>query len=534
MEKRITVFFSFLISCVFFIIVNLNYISGEKSAWLKKAAAKQYSYKLKVAKLRGNIYDCNKINLINNKNNNIAAVLPDINLGEKLRKIFSQEEVNEILEKNLKNEPFTLKLPENIDLGTLEDIKFFEIPERYNEKQICPHVIGYLNSEGNGVCGVEKSFNDFFKEKEGVIYVKYTMDALGKILPGAEEEIEDESCFKKRGVVLTIDKNIQEIAENAMKKHIQKGAAVVLEVPSGEIRALVSMPDFSPKDLEQALNSKDSPLINRAFCAYNLGSIFKIVTSAAALESGVDKDEIFKCTGSFNDFSCYNKNKHGEVNMKEALKLSCNGYFINLSEKIGAKQLLEKSYNFGFGKELKFASELISSAGKLPELKDLSAKKALGNFSFGQGDLMATPVQVAGLLNSVVSNGNYIKPSLIKGLVDENLEYIKINDKFKGKKVMSKNNAEFLKDSLRATVEEGTGRRGKPDRCTSGAKTSTAETGIKLNDKFISQGWFGGFFPYENPRYVIVVLAENAETGGGTCGPVFKEIADNVFDNFLT
>ncbi|MDR1467096.1 MAG: penicillin-binding protein 2 [Oscillospiraceae bacterium] len=532
MKKRVTIFFFILISAICFAVFNLYFLS--QLDWLQSAATIQHFNKLKVGTIRGNIYDCNKVPLVNTEKDKIAAIMPSVKTNKELKKAFSSEKMKEILPRLSKLEPFCLKIP--YYMGDIPGVDIFDVPKRYSYNQICPHIIGYVNDSGEeGICGIEKSYNDFFYDCFGEISVRYDANAKGGMLGEKNREIKDTSYMKNRGVVLTIDQKIQEITQISMEKHVKKGAALVVEIPNSEIRSCVSLPNFSPNNLENALKNPDCPLINRAFSEYNVGSIFKLVTAAAALEYGIPSSFKFNCTGNIDvnsiNIDCFGGFGHGQVDMKEAMKHSCNGYFVKLAERFPPEKILNLSSKLGFGETQEFAPYVFSSKGNLPSLDELKNKVSLANFSFGQGFLMATPVQIISLINTIASEGNYIKPSLIKGLVNESLDFTEEIEQMKPEKILSNRTTKILKEQMKASLMGGTSFAGKPSKISAAAKTSTSQTGIINNEGHkVLQAWFGGFFPYENPKYAVVVLAEDAESGGRDCGPVFVEIADKITD----
>ena len=169
------------------------------------------------------------------------------------------------------------------------------------------------------------------------------MDGAGKPLQGIAPEIQNTLDEAKAGIVLSIDQQIQYIAEQAAKKYIDRGAVVVLEPKTGQVLAMVSLPDFQQDTLVEALDDERSPLLNRALCNYNCGSVFKIVSAAAALEAGVSLSESHTCTGSINvggiSFHCHNRLGHGVMSMVSGFAQSCNPYFIQLMQGVGGEAL---------------------------------------------------------------------------------------------------------------------------------------------------------------------------------------------------
>ncbi len=501
---------------------------------LRDAAINQQSYKLKVSDVRGSIYDCRNIPLVNTNKKIVAAVIPCLESLSALTPVVPESKREELYKKCSGNIPFTIEMSKNI---TCPWIKVFEVPIRYSGIMLAPHIIGYISGEKKGVYGIEKAFDEYLSGKDQNICIKYDVDASGKMLPGGESVIEDRSYCNSKGVILNLDGRIQAIAEETANKYINRGSVVITQVPECEIRASVSLPSFFPGDVSGYLNDKNSPLLNRSLCSFNLGSIFKLVTSAAALEKGTSKTLIYKCPG-INEvedarFKCFNCKEHGEINMEQAIAYSCNGYFIELIKNVISKdELLKMAQKFGLGREIVLSEGIVSKEGKLPSKESLENVKTLANFSFGQGALLATPIQIAGMINAIASDGVYTYPKLVKGLANENMKFSKydLNDKLDTKeKILSSYVASELKSFMKASVEYGTGLKGKPQMVEVGAKTSTAQTGIIENGKRIEQSWFAGFFPYDKPKYVMVVLSEGGEGGGESAGPIFKEIVERMY-----
>lgn len=528
MEKRTAAFFGFFMLCMFICILSVYTVSS--GAYLAQTAENQSSYKLTIAETRGTIYDCNKMAITGGEKEYLAAVAPSMESAAALSKVLPKNEMESIYKSLTAGKPFILKLPKNVNANGID---VFTVEKRYSDKQTAANIIGYLDGSGVGAAGVEKAFEEELSKKQGSISVQYKVDAVNRVLVGENRKINDTSYLKNRGVVLTIDKNIQEIAEQAAEKYLNKAAVLVTEVPSCKIRALVSLPTFSPNDVASALNSDDSPLINRCLSEYNVGSVFKIVSAASALEYGISPNTEYTCTGATDVyggmFHCFNGKSHGSVNMKSAIAQSCNTYFINAMQEVPQAQFLSTTQNMGFGRSFEIAPGIVSRPGNLPTLKSLTIPRALANFSFGQGELTATPLQIAAMVNTVASSGCFTQPYLYEGLVNENLNYIYKAPEQKHTQVISDNTAALLKDFMKESIETGTSNKGKPSNGTAGAKTATAQTG-KYNDKGVEivQSWFAGFYPYDNPKYVITVFSEDGTGGGATCGPVFKQIADEL------
>ena len=159
--------------------------------------------------------------------------------------------------------------------------------ERYGDEQLAPHIVGYLNPEKtNGAAGIEMAYDDLLKQYDGSLKLRYTLDAAGHTLTLNPPEVLRDNYKSEGGVALTLDADFQRIAQRAMKG-VEKGAAVVMDVATGDVKASVSVPAYDANDLAASLQDPDSPFVNRAFSQYNVGSTFKLVVAAAALESGM-------------------------------------------------------------------------------------------------------------------------------------------------------------------------------------------------------------------------------------------------------
>ena len=531
MSKRVSVFFG--IFMVFMFVTVLRIFDVTTGAGLAETANEQHSYKITLASTRGTIYDC-KLNALtgNGKDEYYAAVTPETKSAAVLSTVFSGVKMDGIYKLLEQGNPFAVKLPKEI---SAEGIDVFRVQKRYSDKQQATHVIGYLDASGAGAAGIEKSFDNQLTENQGKISVIYNVNAVNSILKGEKEKISDTSYLGKSGVVLTLDKTIQNIAEKAADKYIAKGAIVVAKIPTCELRAVVSRPNFSPDNVASAFKSGDSPLLNRALSAYSVGSVFKLAVAAAALENGISPNFEYTCTGSINvdgrAFHCYNGESHGKENMEKAIANSCNAYFINLSQHIPTSKLLETASSLGFGKSFEIAPHTASVSGELPSTDELTAsRRALANFSFGQGNLTATPLQITAMVNTIASGGVFYEPSLYEGIVNDKLKYTETAAQKHGKQVISENTAKLLRRFMKASIEYGTSKKAKPESGGAGAKTATAQTGKYDDMTEINNSWIAGFFPYENPEYVITVFSEDGVTGGSKCGPAFKEIADDIFE----
>ena len=410
-----------------------------------------------------------------------------------------------------------LTITTDINRGGIYDCNFKSLVQEDRESipQLAQHVVGYC-SDNNGINGIEKQYNDFLISQSQNSTLTYTLDALGNPLKNTPPQV-SLSPHIESGVVLTIDKRIQEIIEEIGNKSIENGAIVVLDPNTSHIKASASFPTYS--DIEVAMDANNSPLINRAYSNYSIGSIFKLVTCATALESQISTYLTYDCKGSITlkdtTFSCHKKTGHGKINMSEAIAVSCNPYFIELSKQLDSESFLNMASDLSFGK----------NGGHLPQ--SFNNLGDLGNFSFGQGELTATPVQVAQMIGAILNGGNTILSTTTLGTTSDGktIDYLENNYPTKA---MSTHTANILKSMMVDAVMNTENQNAKPIKTNAGGKTSTAQTGEFVDGVEKLNGWFSGFFPVENPRYVVVVLVEDATNGNHDASPIFSEIADKL------
>lgn len=493
------------------------------------ATGSQSVYKLDVAKTRGIIYDCRMRPLVGARRQWVAAVAPTIEAIGALETV-TEGEYRERLKLGLEDgKPFTMLLDKVVDNQCVD---LFSVPKRYSENQLAPHIIGYLDSMGSGVTGIELAMNDILDENTGEISIYYQVDALGRVIAGADRLVENNLERAQGGVALTIDSTLQRIAQEAAGK-LGTGAVVITEAPGCSIRAVASVPDFSPLAVGDVTDDKDAPLVNRAFSAYSPGSVFKLIAAAVELEEG-SSPKSFTCTGSINSdgliFNCIDGKPHGKLDLQGAIENSCNCYFINAARSLGGQSILSMAYNLGMGVEQEFGRGLITDSGKLPEASSLKNVRALANFAFGQGELSVTPLQLCAMMNAIASDGEYSTPQLIQGQVNSNKEllaYQSISDKTV--KAMEITTAKKLQKALISTAQKGTATVGAPGNCVSGIKTGTAQTGVYENGEELLNFWYCGFICQDGqPKYCITVLKDSSPEDKGATAQVFKEIATKI------
>lgn len=497
---------------------------------VRQAADYSSSKTIDVAKLRGTVYDCKMRPLTNSENDVFAAAKPSNEALAALKGKVMPDVFESVMQRMSKGNPVAVKVDSAVK--PTENLVMSEVPRRYSDAFTACHIIGYLGSDGNGISGIEKAYNGILSQNNSMVSFRFSANAMGRVMLGEGIEVVG-NTVPRNGVSLTIDRDIQRITESVLDASgADCAAAVVVEVESGAIRACVSRPSFNQNNIYESLHDRKSPLINRAFLPFSVGSVFKPVVAAAALRNGINESFEYNCTGSVVcngvTFHCHKKDGHGILDMKGAVANSCNTYFIELALKTGSENILAVASDFGFGKKTFFADGMESAKGNLPSADELDSKAAVANLSFGQGSLLATPLQICSLMATIARDGVYIEPYLIEGEIDTEENLTRVYRYGEKKQVISRSVAEKLKRFLEAVVEEGSGSRARSESVFVAGKTATAQTGKIRNGEEIYNAWFAGYFPADNPKYAVAILKEDGGEGAVSCAPVFRDIAEKI------
>lgn len=519
--KRIAACYFMVVLLLFICIFRVFSVMSHKNY---KQAADQISRRVvELDYSRGTIFDTNMNKITNAKEIYNVVIFNQPSALSSLYSHFTGAEIEKIIAEIKQNGFAVRKMSKEIKS---EGIYCVTTYTHNDDSLLAKHIIGYTDSNGKGLCGLEASFDDklFCADKNQLVF---TINGQGNVISGYKPELKLNNEAKNSGIKITIDRAIQRIAEQQSMK-INSGAVVICEVETGKIRAMVSRPDYKLTALDLAVNNKAEPLLNRALCNYNIGSVFKPLVAGVGCEQG--KTLTVECKGYTNidglNFTCHNLGGHGQMNLKDAIKYSCNSYFYNFVQLIDTNLLLSTAKLAGMESSVILAPNLASAKGSLGSITERQpTKRELANLSIGQGELLLSPLTITNLYMAVAQGGSYRQSSLIEGEVKDGK--LKSQSPLPAKvKLFSKNTASMLKEYLASVLEEdGTGRKGKPDLTSAAGKTGTAQTGVVKDGKKVTNSWFCGFFPLENPKYAVTVLSENAQGG---CADVFAAIADKI------
>ena len=407
-----------------------------------------------------------------------------------------------------------------------------EILQRYAQPQPCTHMVGYVNAEGLGVCGIERAFDKVLSDAAGSLDLICTVNGYGAAIPGAGLRVEDAGYGNATGVCLTVDLTVQRAAERAMREAgFTRAAVVALDVTDGAILASASLPAYDPGDPAASLEDPDLPFLNRVLEAYPVGSVVKPFVAVSAIENGVAVNGNFVCTGCTAagdvSFYCFGHKAHGSEDLEAAMCNSCNTYFIDLGARLGGEALLGTLGGFGFGESIELAGPIVSVAGALPREEDLLAPAALANLCFGQGAFTASPLQLAAAYAALANGGVYNAPYLLRYLIDETGAPYAYYANGVSRRAADAGVCAVVSRALHRNMQIGTGVNARPENAEAAGKTATAQTG-RYDETGAEQlcTWFCGYVPYEAPRYAVAVLDENGSSASERCAAVFRAVAE--------
>ncbi len=527
-KRRVAALYALLLLC-FMVMVCRIYLLAQNSDYAARAEG-QSNTTLKLETKRGNFYDCEGRPLTGLDSVWYALCLPGERNYARLFDSAAPAQQAVLYQKRNSTAPFLLEVCRD-----LSGEGIFTVPaaRRYCQVPLCQHLIGYLDGDGSGVAGLEAAFDEVLRGEGLQDTIRCTTNAQGRLVEDTEP-VAERAQGSTSGVMLTISRSIQRGVEGVAAETMTSGCILVLDTATAKVRASVSVPGYDPENVQKSISAGDTSLLNRAFCAYAVGSVFKPVLAAAALENGQD-GLLYECEGYIRQdgqvYRCANGVPHGETGLAQALEKSCNGYFITLGQRLGAQTVREYAQRFGFGQAVYLAGGLKAPAGVLPLTADLASSGEFANFCFGQGQLLATPVQLAGMMNTIAAGGVYRTPSFLEAVVEEDTGAILENLAGAARyEVIGEDTAAALRAMLCGVVAEGTGREAAPLHGTAGGKTGTAQTG-RFNEagEEYKNLWFAGFYPGDAPRYTVVVMQDGQTDAAFSSAAIFAQVCEVLY-----
>lgn len=504
------------------LLCRIGYIQLLCGEELKAGAERQQIIPIEAKSGRGVIYDRNMVRLTDRNDSEYFLIPHSIDKGEvkTLLKKLGAEQAGQ------KNGDYTVYRGKVRRREVTERLRKeygiygFYYPARYDDEQTAVHLIGYRSGDGKtGLSGLEKMYQYKLSEAGTGLYM--TGDGTGAPVAGKGlTERKAENFVMPSALITTIDGELQRRTEDIMKKENITGAVVVVQAGTGRILAMASTPAFNPNNIAESLLSQRGELVNKATSGlYPPGSVFKTVIAVAGLESGkVTEDYSYTCTGSIEvngvKMVCQGHEKgHGKLNMKEAFAVSCNCYFAHTAQIIGSETVIDTAGRMGIGRRT-FRNFPEEEAGRLPEASE-RRYSGLANLSVGQGSLLVTPLQIAKMTSIIASGG-----------VDFPFSVTSDGENPAPRRVISAETAESVGKMMEMVFTEGTASE-SDIHISSAGKTGSAE-GVSMGENTV-HGWFTGYFPSDDPAYVVTVIAEKGKTGRESALPVFTQIANYLY-----
>jgi penicillin-binding protein 2 len=496
------------------------------------------------------------------------------------------EEIKEKLQTQKKRTPFRpVKIKSDIEWNELARLETSRVhlpgllvdvrPRRaYHYGQLASHLIGYLGevdenelkqSKGTpyrmgamiGKYGIESQWETDLRGVDGGRQIE--VDALGREI----KHLRSVESFPGNNLTLTIDFDLQKVAEEAFQE--KTGALIAMDPKSGRVLAMVSKPSFDPDTFARNISSEEwkslmenpfSPLQNKGIQGqYPPGSVFKIITAIAGLETGViTPNTQLTCKGVYpygnRDFRCYKEGGHGTINLHRAIVESCDIYFYQVGLKVGVDAIAHYANELGLGRLTGIALPHEKS-GIVPSTS--WKKKRLGapwysgetlSLSVGQGYINTTPLQLLMLISAVANGGKLYLPQVAEKVEDIYGNTLKDYPPAEVAQAdISEKTLHFIQEALMGAVNDphGTGWACALKDFKVAGKTGTAQVikmaqDFKKGDmdrmplKFKDHAWFVAYAPFEDPIIAVVVLVEHGGYGGAAAAPIAKRVIERYLE----
>ncbi len=563
---------------IILLTVRLAYIQFVWGVELSGKATSQQSQSRIITAKRGTIYDStgkyelavsssveavtvNPTNIAKEDKELVSRALSDIfelDYEKVLKKVSKKSSIETIIKKVEKEKTDELRKWME-QTGKTSGINIDEDTKRYYPYgDLAAQIIGFCGSDNQGLDGIEAKYDDDLKGKNGKI--ERQTNAAGVSL-GDEEYI---SAIDGNDVILTIDMTIQSIVEKYLEEACidnvctDGGSIVAMDPRNGDILAMATYPSYDlnspyePHTDEQkakweTLDSKDRTTAmqqmwrNKVISdTYEPGSVFKTVTASAALQEGIvtdiDQAGQFSCTGAIEvagvRIKCWRYYRpHGAESLRLALMNSCNPVFIGLGQKIGVTKYYEYLRKFGLFN--KTGIKLPGEANSIFVKEEKAGPVELATISFGQR-FEITPLQMVTAVSSIANGGKYIKPRIVKKIINSQTKETIDMPVETGEQIISKENAEKVLSMMNSVVSEGTGKNAKVEGYEVGGKTGTSEDGVNTG-KYVTS--FCGVAETTNPKIVLLITLYNPTGEGGHQQGVslwkLKKIEVYIFDETL-
>ncbi len=529
------------------IAAKLVVIQGVRGFYYHKIAQGQYESRVILKANRGLIYDRNGSLIVSNSYGYSYAADPQLlgaadksRIAQKFAAVFGLPAGYFMDKLNTKGR--FVWLARDISpsqTSDLQDFKMYGLIRLQDQQRIYPYgpsagqILGFTNVDGKGASGVELEFDSLLAGTNG--YEIMQLDGLGRKMPSVDYP--KVNPVPGCNVQLTLDMNIEQIVEQELAAGVQRadaaaGTAVFMDPNTGQILAMANYPSFDPAEYDKYsyADSRDRAITD----VFEPGSTFKIVTTSAAIEEGVETpdDLIFAENGRYTVYGrvIQDFERAGWITFRRAVELSSNIAFSKVGRKIGSDKFYRYARDFGFG-----APTGIGLPGEVPgELKKPYewSKVSLPFMSFGY-EVLVTTLQMAQAYCAIANGGTLMRPYIIDKITNPDGDMVFSNTPMKIRRVVTPDVAHTLTGLFVDVVEHGTGEEAGMSDLLIAGKTGTAQKLVdgKYSKKFYHAS-FAGFFPVPNPQivgYIMVDSPMKGYTGGLVAAPIFKKIAERIY-----
>ncbi len=593
-RRKVVVLFFFCAITFLLLSVRLVDLMIFQSAYYTDKAVQLHERERSIKAARGRILDRNGVVLADNKTVCTISVIhsqiedPEAVIAFLCGKLdLSEEFVRKRVEKYSSMERIRSNVPkelgDEIREADLPGVKVDEDYKRYYPYDaLASKVLGFTGGDNQGIIGLEVIYDEVLSGEEGMILT--LTDAAGIELEAASEHRKEP--VPGNDLVISLDYNIQSYATQLAKqvmatKEADRVSLIVMNPQNGEIMAMVDVPEFNlnepytltpeyellrakeearkqaveeakkaktpegeeekaqekePKETKTEEELKQEKLNGmwRNGCindTYEPGSTFKVITAAAALETGcVTLADTFSCPGFIvvddRKIRCHKVGGHGAEDFTKGICNSCNPVFVTLGMRVGAGRYYDCLKQFGLLERT--GVDLPGEAGTIMHQKDAIGNVELATMSFGQS-FQITPLQLAATVSSLVNGGRRITPHLAVRAVDETGAQVESFEKEKGRQIVSAETSETLQMLLEKVVSEGGGSKAQIEGYSIGGKTATSQTLPRGSGRYIAS--FVGFSPADDPKVLALVVIHSPQGtyyGGQIAAPVIRQLFENV------
>ncbi|MBR5577957.1 MAG: peptidoglycan glycosyltransferase [Lachnospiraceae bacterium] len=539
------------------LIIRITYFMVYQSEYYSKKAVELHQRERSIKAKRGRILDRNGVVLADNITVcTVSVIHSQIKDPKTVIRVLSEELQlsTEFIKKRVEKVSSIEKIKSNISKQVgdrireyeLEGVKVDEDYKRYYPYgELASKVLGFTGGDNQGIIGLEVKYDEQLQGEPGVI-LTFT-DAKGVEIKNKEEERKEPVAGND--LVTTLDYNIQsyatQIAKQVMEtKQATRVSILVMDPGSGEILTMVDVPEFdlnSPFQVPDSLvftnEEEKQKLLNgiwRNGCindTYEPGSIFKIITAAAALEEGiVSPSHRFFCPGYImvedRRIRCHKYGGHGSVDFTEGIQGSCNPVFISLGLQLGIDKYYEYFQKFKLTE--KTGIDLPGEAGTIMHKKENMGPVELATVAFGQS-FQITPIQMAATAAALINGGNKVTPHLALKSLQQEGQDAKNYAFAVTKQLVSEETSATLRQLLEKVVDGGTGSNGYVEGYRIGGKTATSQTLPRNSGNYIAS--FLGFWPAENPKILALAIVHNPKGvyyGGQVAAPIVRQLFENI------